>query len=414
MLSKNIYFYSFLLISLMPIFLVTGPFLADLSVVILNIFFFYIIFKEKKFQYIKNKYFIIFIIFSAYLILRSFFTISFEVSLKSVLFYSRFIVFSLMVFLTIQNYPNFIKNFSIIFLLIFNFILFDSIFQFFFGKDIFGIASMHPTRTSGPFGDELVLGSFLSRFSPFLLFFFYYIQKPLKYFFLFTFLLGFVVTLLSAERTGSIFYIISILFFLSFSKKFIKIKIFFIILSLVAAFFVLSVDNKKTRIITQAMQNSKVGENFIWISVMHDAHIKTAFNMFKQNPFYGVGPKMFRYECSKKRYEITNPPHPRSNELRCSTHPHNLLIQLMAETGLIGMIGYLVIFFYVVFQLIKEFINGFKSSSNLKINYRVFFLLSFFLTLIPIAPSGNFFNNWISIVFYFPLGFYLYFNKNRI
>ena len=45
------------LIILMPIFLVTGPFLSDLSVVIIDLTFLFIIFKEKKFFLLNNKYF---------------------------------------------------------------------------------------------------------------------------------------------------------------------------------------------------------------------------------------------------------------------------------------------------------------------------------------------------------------------
>ena len=45
------------LIILMPIFLVTGPFLSDLSVVIIDLTFLFIIFKRKKVFYFNNKYF---------------------------------------------------------------------------------------------------------------------------------------------------------------------------------------------------------------------------------------------------------------------------------------------------------------------------------------------------------------------
>lgn len=408
---KSIYFFSFILISFLPAFLITGPFFADLAVVILNFFFFYLVFKEKYFQIFKNKYFIIFIIFCFYLILRSFFTDYLEISLKSVLFYFRFLIFSLMIYLTIKNYENFFNKFSIIFLITINFILLDSIFQFIFGVDIFGLSSGHLLRISGPFGDELVLGSYLSRFSPFLLFFFYYEKKPLNYFYLLTFIIGFSVTLLSAERTGSVYYIVSILFFLIFSNKFIKLRVFFLIFSLILGFAILSIDSKKKRLITQAIENSQGGA--VWFSVQHDAHMRTAYNMFKKNTFFGIGPKMFRYECSKKKYEIIDPPHTRTNEFRCSTHPHNMLLQIMAETGLIGLIFYLFTFSYILFQLFKYLKNNFLSKINTKIEYKVYFLLSFFITFWPIAPSGNFFNNWLSIIFFYPLGFYLYFNEKN-
>jgi hypothetical protein len=41
-------------------------------------------------------------------------------------------------------------------------------------------------------------------------------------------------------------------------------------------------------------------------------------------------------------------------------------------------------------------------------------LLSFyFMTLFPLLPSGNFFNNWLSIIIYYPLGFLLFIIKSK-
>ena len=54
-------------------------------------------------------------------------------------------------------------------------------------------------------------------------------------------------------------------------------------------------------------------------------------------------------------------------------------------------------------QHAAEYINAHRS-----INYSItFYLLALFIALMPILPSGNFFNNWISIVGFFPVGFYL-------
>ena len=43
-------------------------------------------------------------------------------------------------------------------------------------------------------------------------------------------------------------------------------------------------------------------------------------------------------------------------------------------------------------------------------------LICTFMNLLPIIPHGNFYNNWLSIVIYLPLGIYLYLDikKNRI
>ena len=41
-------------------------------------------------------------------------------------------------------------------------------------------------------------------------------------------------------------------------------------------------------------------------------------------------------------------------------------------------------------------------------DFQVCLLAAIFITIWPFAPSGNFFNNWISIVYYFPVGFLLW------
>lgn len=48
---------------LIPIFLVTGPFLSDLALSIIVIFFLIFIYKEKKFDVFKNNFFKIFFFF---------------------------------------------------------------------------------------------------------------------------------------------------------------------------------------------------------------------------------------------------------------------------------------------------------------------------------------------------------------
>ena len=66
------------------------------------------------------------------------------------------------------------------------------------------------------------------------------------------------------------------------------------------------------------------------------------------------------------------------------------------------------LFIVISFLLLKIFINKFIFKKKTKIsNYELCLLISFFITLWPLIPSGNFFNNWINILYFFPLGFYL-------
>ena len=89
----------------------------------------------------------------------------------------------------------------------------------------------------------------------------------------------------------------------------------------------------------------------------------------------------------------------------CDTHPHNLIAQIAAELGSIGLIFYLLFYFY----LIKETIVSLLRFSSK--NYLAYYIstISLLINFFPFLPSGNFFNNWYSTLLYIPLGFFMYF-----
>jgi len=146
-------------------------------------------------------------------------------------------------------------------------------------------------------------------------------------------------------------------------------------------------------------------KDFVFFTSIYDSHYRTAFKIFESNKFFGIGNKMYRKMCGKPEYYI--------NKFSCTTHPHNFYIQLLAETGLIGFMFILVIFFHMVFILTKEiYARNVKKTYNYS-NQSIFIILSIFLNLWPIMPSGNIFNNWLSILIYLPIGFYFYFENYK-
>ena len=45
---------------------------------------------------------------------------------------------------------------------------------------------------------------------------------------------------------------------------------------------------------------------------------------------------------------------------------------------------------------------------------KIIILITILINFWPLAPSGNFFNNWLSMLYFYPIGFYLYFkHKNE-
>ena len=155
--------------------------------------------------------------------------------------------------------------------------------------------------------------------------------------------------------------------------------------------------SKKSR--TENVKDKKI---IIFTQVYH-THYETAYNMFKNNKFFGVGNKMYRKLCSDKEYNI--------NKFSCTTHPHNFYIQVLAENGFFGFIFIISLFTYCSLIIFKEiYFRNIKKINNLD-DKSVLILTGVFLNLWPIIPSGNLYNNWLSILIYLPIGFYFYFYK---
>lgn len=107
-------------------------------------------------------------------------------------------------------------------------------------------------------------------------------------------------------------------------------------------------------------------------------------------------------------FELDNHEPQKIKNSGCTTHPHNFTLQLLSETGIIGFFYIIFIYIYFVSKLIKICIfRVFKSKMNHN-PLEIMITASFVVILFPLFPNGNFFNNWISMISYFLVPFYLY------
>ena len=121
---------------------------------------------------------------------------------------------------------------------------------------------------------------------------------------------------------------------------------------------------------------------------------------------FGIGPKMFREVCQNKEYQVFTE-EDRSID-GCQTHPHHIMLQLLTETGIVGLLPIISVFLITIFLLIKNFFISFVSKSVFLSDAKIIFMSTIIFNLWPLIPSGNFFNNYLSILIYFPLGFLIY------
>lgn len=391
------------LISSIPLALITGPFIPDLILVICCLIFIFLVLKTKNYFFLKSKFLFYFILFYFYILLRSIFSENVSNSLESSLFYFRFIIFIYAVHYCFSFIENSKSIFNLGLIVAFSILIFDSYFQYINGYNTLGF-KYTPPRLSSYFGDELILGGYLSRFFPLLLGFLFLKFSNAKNLVIYVSLLLIIVfylVILSGERSSLLtMLIISIAFIIlcpvSLNKKLILIFLFicFVFLTI---FLNESVFN---RIINYTLVQVYI-DGKLQMSPQHMPIFESAIKMFIDNPIFGVGPKNFRILCLKELYFVEN---------GCATHPHNYYIQLLAETGIIGFSFIAFLYLILISKIIKNFF--FVKSVNL---YYCFLLLSLFISFWPFVPSSNLFNNWISIVNFLPIGIILseqYVKKN--
>ena len=140
-----------------------------------------------------------------------------------------------------------------------------------------------------------------------------------------------------------------------------------------------------------------------FFSEAHEDHIAVALRMFKDNIFFGKGPRLYQKVCLDKKFHTETI----AKQPLCPTHPHHFYSQILAETGLVGLFFILIIIYKIFIVLIAQIKSSFRTQKNTFNNYQIILLGSIIINLFPLAPSGNIFNNWMSIIYFIPVGFIL-------
>ena len=414
--SKNIFF-TYLLI-LFPVTLITGPFIPE----VISFLFFIVFFKFFKVHnknFFKDKIILFLTLYYFYLLIISFFKIEILEILSDQFYYFRFIIFSLVIYYLIKENKNILNYLGYCCSIIFFLVSLDVGIQFLYGKNLLGFEVITLNRYSGVFGEELILGGYLSRFFP-LLIGLIYINEHFKFkklLIAFFCLFIFIGVFISGERTA--FGLILITFFLIFLKKDLRKLSVMTGVSILFFLVLLSYFSKSQRyrmLIEPMQQMTSLTDNFLnkykdvaqkypkmennnfyVFSMHHQSHYSTGIEIFKDNILFGAGPEQFRVKCKLEKYAIGADP--------CSTHPHNFIIQVLSETGIVGLFFYLTVLTFVIIKILRTMnLDQYKNVKD--INY--FIYLSILINLWPFLPSGNLYNNWLSFILYFPLGIYLY------
>jgi O-antigen ligase len=399
---------SLFLIIVLPIGLLISSGVSGTIEVLIVIIFLINCFYKKNFSWLKNKYFLLLLLIWISLLLNLLFSQNFALSFSRNIFFFKNIIFVFALIFFLRKEKNFNLIFNI-YLVITAIVACDIFIEFFNKKNILGFQSTDPSRIASFLGKELKIGHFMLGFS--FIVTSYYFEKLLRrstnYKVLgFTIIIIFFVSLLlTGERANSIraFFIALVFVILSKKEIFMYKKIFLttiILLSFGTYFF-----SEKTRyrfdVILEPIKNIGIIEAFK--ETQHAAHYFTAIKIFENYPIFGVGNKNFREECQKDEYK--NNDYKRTAE-RCSTHPHQIYLELLSEHGLIGFFTIVSVIFIILFKSFKIYCKN-KNAVHLA---SILFILSQFL---PLIPSGSFFVVWGSTIFWLNFAILIFYNSKK-
>ena len=409
-----IYFFS-----LFPIAFLLGNAAININIIIIDLSFLIICLYQKKWSWLKDKYFIFIFVIWIYLLVNAITVNIADETLNKIKDFSRtdslirslgFVKYIFLIFAVEHLFLNNKKSINQIFYfwsIIIVVVLIDVVFEKIFGFNTLGYKSPNPDRIVSFFKDEMIVGGFLLGFSFVTASFLLKnsdkstIKKLFSNLFL---ILSLICIYITTERSNFIKSIILFSCFLFFvSNHYLLFKKKYILFLLIVAILISSLIFKNTyyNYHTTFLRFEKSFKNLStnpdlykssgdisgkskpfferFNALVYASHYHSAWEIFKDYPIFGIGNKNFRLICKDNKYENIN-----LFNKRCFTHPHQIHYELLAENGIVG---YLLIIFFIIYALINSTKVYFRT-------YDITLLITslFVLThMLPFLPSGSFF-----------------------
>ena len=432
---KNFFIVLYLII---PLFLVLGPALPDVTITFGGIFFLiWLFYNKKKYELIKNNFTYITIIFWISLIFISFFSFNKVNSFQDSLIFIRILLIPICCYFLFFKDTNVQYYISFIICILVFLISVDTTYQFYnytskngFGTDMLGFKSDWYGRLTGPFGKELIPGSYVSKFG-LIGYVFFLINKNLrkKYIFHIIYLsLILVVTFISGERMAFATFGLGLLLLFLFLEKNRKIYFMSILFGLILIFSIYKThpfyNDYKVIESSEYHQGLKIKKEYTCnensneicskIINIQPSFIKVitnfsssaygeiyllAFEMFKNNFITGIGINNYKLLCETNDFYKN-----KMVNYECASHPHNIYLQWLTEGGLVTFSMFII---YLIF-LIRFIITNTGSRE-----YKVISLVLLIILFWPIMSTGSLIKNWYGISTFFIVGVCMTLSKIR-
>jgi len=415
----NLYFEKIILLilSLLPLGIILGQSVSTSFIITICILFLILSIRKNNWLWMEEKYIKILFLLYLYLIFNSIISQNPSLALNRNLGFARYIILIPAIVMVLNKAKN--RNFLI---LVWMFTIFltclDVYFEFFNDRNLLGFESSYGNRVVSFFKDEPVVGGFLYSFFLIIVGYFYKNKKTksnlfifIRYLIIISLLISIVLT---GERSNTIKATIAIIIFLLIIENIPIYKKLFAIAFLSFGFLYLvnSVEFLKLRYNDQLFDkiNSQKKIYQFYQNNIYFKHYRSAIEIFKKHPFFGVGNKNYGHYCFKDQYirlkKIPDRFFGTKSYLGtvCSTHPHQIYFELLAEHGIFGTIFLLSAIFSIILMNIKNYLI-FKNPIHL--GSIIFISISF----VPIIPSGSFFSSSYSTIFWLIFSIMLSYEK---
>ena len=406
-----------ILLSLMPISFIAGNMIININIIFILLvsLFFY---GKKIFQFnylLLDKLIILYFLLIIFTGFYNYYFFDLEnvnsyiISPTKSLLFLKYLILYLIIRFLVSNGLISLKLFFISCALSSVFVSLDIFYQFYNGKDIFGLETIGIGRKlSGPFGDELIAGSFIQRFSLFAffvfpIFFSKYSNKISKFLIPILFVIFLRGIILSGNRMPMILFIFSIFLILLLQKQTRKffipfIIIFGIIFSILFNFNVEVRTNFKNlnRQLTTMSTLILSGDYNNYNNTSYLREFSSFYETWLMNKYIGGGIKNFRFYCHHR------PKIEKNAKFICNMHPHNYYLEILTETGIVGF-GLISIIFLIL--LYKTFYKKYFTNTSIKDNNLIIpFIFLFIVEIFPIKSTGSFFTTGNSTYLFLIMG----------
>ena len=396
--NKILNSYFLLLFSFIPASIIVGPAVSLINILLIDLSFIFLILYKKDYKFFSNKTVKFIIFLFLYLIFNSIISKDFSMSASRNFGFIRFGILFLAFNYFFFN-KEFINRVLIVWVITLSVLSLDAYFESIFGQNILGYGKEYGQRIVSFFKDEPIVGGYINGFYLIIIGYLFYINKNIsskyRYIILIFSIFFIIVIILTGERSNTIKAVSGFFLFYFFNDFFkFKEKIFTILLLILMFIFLLNTSTfLKLRyggqffkpIISFFQTHNEFNKKSVFENDNQYIRIyQSGFEVFKKYPIFGVGNKNYRVETCPSKKNI---------RYFCSTHPHQIYFEFLAEHGLVGSVILLFILFNLIFSKIKFILN---SKNYLQLGCLIFLTTSF----IPFLPSGAFFADYNLTIFW--------------